>query len=283
MATRLLTLFCVATWLLPAALAAQPYPAISPIPKTINWSSKPNIDAGKTPPRIAIIIDDLGYQWPNAKALINLDAPLTLAIIPFTPYGKKIAEHAQQHQKEVMVHIPMAPINHRELGSNWEHSLNNDMDQQAFDETLKDMLDDIPHSQGVNNHGGSALTQNEEAMSWLMNKLEERALYFVDSRTTANSVAYAAAKRINIPVAARDVFLDNERDPQSIVRQLQKLSRIALQHGRAIGIGHPYDETLAALANHLDDYKAMGIEVVVASELTNRYSPTLAQSQTTAP
>ena len=258
-----------------AAKAVEDEPAIEVIAKPaipVDITEQPTV----TSPRIAIIIDDIGYRFDEGRELIELPYPLTFAFIPFSPYGARLAELAKQLNKPVMLHAPMATLNE----SKWEASLNPTMARTELIASLDAMLADIPHVTGVNNHGGSLLTQSRESMQWLSEALAERELFFVDSRTTAQSVAKEEAQRVNIPFNERDVFLDNERDLPAIDSQLDKLVAIALKHGEAVAIGHPYPETLQALKARLPLLAAQGVEVVGIELLLNRHRPVLSQSQT---
>ncbi|MFL0800150.1 MAG: divergent polysaccharide deacetylase family protein [Agarilytica sp.] len=216
--------------------------------------------------KISIIIDDLGYGYKPALGFTDLPYPITLAIIPFTPYGRDIAALAKNLQKEVMLHAPMETMGR----GKWEAGLTVDMDEIETFTTINDMLSDIPHVQGVNNHGGSRLTQDRDRMSWIMSFLAERELYFVDSRTIASSIAEEAARNAQIAYSARDVFLDNDKSPELIREQLHKLQTIALEQGRAIGIGHPYAETLEILTEELPLLNQQGIKLVKVSELLDK-------------
>ncbi len=219
--------------------------------------------------KVSIIIDDLGYKLSPGKHLATLPYPLTLAIIPFTPYGSDIAQLAAEQNKEVMLHAPMEPLN----AGRWEAGLTARMDAIEILATVEGMLNDIPHVKGVNNHGGSRFTQDRERMSAVMAVLASRHLYFIDSRTIASSLAAEAADGANIPYSERDVFLDNEKSAASIRQQLVKLRDIALSDGQAIGIGHPYPETFRALLEELPYFTQQGIAVVSASELVSQSTP----------
>ncbi len=215
--------------------------------------------------KVSIIIDDLGYGLVPGKHLAELPYPLTLAIIPFTPYGSKIAQLAAHQNKEVMLHAPMETLN----AGAWEKGLTADMDAIEILARVEAMLDNIPHVKGVNNHGGSRFTQDRERMNAVMTALAERKLYFIDSRTIATSIAAQAAHSARIPYSERDVFLDNEKSADTIRQQLGKLRDIALRDGQAIGIGHPYPETFRALMEELPYFTRAGIEVVSASQLVS--------------
>lgn len=218
-------------------------------------------------PKIAIIIDDLGYKLHEGQQSIELNHPLTLAIIPGSPHARVLAEAANcKGDKEIMVHLPMTP--NKEIA--WEIGLSGSMNEEEFTAATQKLLARVPHAIGVNNHGGSLLTRDRKRMDWLMTVLEQNSLFFVDSRTTAESVAEDAARSAQIPFSSRDIFLDNERNPQAIERQLDKLISLANQHGQAIAIGHPYKETLAVLALRLGEIQAQGIDIVGISHVLHQ-------------
>ena len=137
----------------------------------------------------------------------------------------------------------------------------------TFIETLSDDLDSVPGATGVNNHEGSALTENREAMTFLMVELKARNVFFLDSYTNSKSVAYAVAKESGMKAARRDVFLDDDDSPAVIRKQLDELARLARKNGSAIGIGHPHSATLAELKTWLAEADELGIEIVPVSWL----------------
>ena len=213
--------------------------------------------------RIAIIIDDLGYQWKNGLLSLQLEGDFTFAILPFSPFGKRLANEANALGKEIIVHAPMEPENHHA----WDRGLESDMDHQQVRAMLLEMLAEIPFAKGLNNHMGSALTQNPTIMTWVMNELTQRELYFIDSVTTAKSVAHSTAIAHEVPSLKRDVFIDNVREEVAMEEQLNKLLNRALKNGAAIGICHPYPETLAFLSQIGAKLQQKGIHLVPVSRL----------------
>lgn len=134
---------------------------------------------------------------------------------------------------------------------------------------LQAALKSLPQVVGVNNHMGSSLTENPQAMRVVMRELKQRDLFFLDSRTSADSRAYQIARDMGIPTAKRHVFLDNDVQPSQIVAQLHRLAEMASEQGYAIGIGHPYPETLRALKDTLPMIRQAGIQIVPISHLVN--------------
>lgn len=221
------------------------------------------------PPRIAIIIDDIGNQWLAGRRSVELTGDITLAVLPFSPHALALAQLAQRRGKELMLHAPMEPETHHA----WHQGLDTLMDEHAIRTQLTLMLDSLPMVKGVNNHMGSALTQRDQSMTWIMEELAQRNLYFIDSRTSAHSRALEQARRLALASAKRDVFLDNVRSLDAINRQFNTLLHLARTRGSAIAIGHPYPETLLFLEKVLPDLPATGVQLMPVSQLLRHMSP----------
>ncbi|GAA5218316.1 divergent polysaccharide deacetylase family protein [Corallincola platygyrae] len=216
-------------------------------------------------PKIVIVIDDVGNSADDQVA-VELPGDVTLAFLPFTPHSRRLAELAHQQGKEVMLHMPMAARAGNKLG---EGALTNEMGVAALQQTLVKALASIPHVAGVNNHMGSELTESLPHMAWTMRVLRYYPLYFIDSRTTVYTCAQTVAEATGVPSLRRHVFLDNEEDEVAIERQFDKLLALAKRRGEAIGIAHPYPETIAVLQRRLADLDAQGVELVPASALVS--------------
>lgn len=220
--------------------------------------------------RLAIIIDDIGYNQAQSERAARLKGNFTLAILPFTPYSSSSARLAHERGKELMLHLPMSALNNQSLGKG---GLVSGLDQAAFLNIVRQDLASIPHIKGVNNHMGSRLTQEAEPMHWLMTELRSRGLYFVDSRTSAQTKAYEIAKTQKIPSLKRDVFLDDRNDPGAIEAELNRAIKLARERGAAIAIGHPYPNTLLILERLEPLLKKEGVKLVYASQLLPRANP----------
>jgi hypothetical protein len=221
-------------------------------------------------PRIILIIDDIGDNKTLGQRAVELPGKVTLAFLPHTPNASQLAENAHHLGKEIMLHMPMSNINNQALGPG---GLTPRQAKPEFIKTLKAALKSIPHLQGINNHMGSELTQLEQPMKWVMEELGCHDLYFVDSRTSPKSVAFSSARGADIAHLRRDVFLDNEKDPRYIAEAFDRLVRIAKRYGVAVGIGHPYPETLAYLEQVVPHLDAMGIELSYPSQVLHPYQP----------
>lgn len=219
----------------------------------------------KKPPRVAIIIDDLGYDRQLAEKLIDLNAPFTVAILPHSPHQEATARLAHDRGLEVMLHLPMEPVEYPEINPG-PGALLASMGPDELLRVLEENLKAVPHIKGVNNHMGSRLTANSEQMYQVFSALKRHGLYFVDSRTTDESVCRPSARLFQIPFTQRDVFLDNSQDPASIRKQIRELVRIAQRKGEAVGIAHPHPATYTVLKEELPALRQQ-VEIVPASRL----------------
>ena len=216
--------------------------------------------------KVAIIIDDLGYNNGNAEELLKIDAPLTFSIFPHGPYSKSLAQKAHTMGRDVMLHLPMEPYEYPQKNPG-NGALLLDMDNEKLLKKLEANIRSVPFIKGVNNHMGSKFTEDKQKMRVILNELEKRDLFFLDSRTSKNTVGYSIAKEMGIKVAERNIFLDNDQDLKSINAQIYKLAKLSLKIGSAIGIGHPHPATIKALEQMIPELKAKGIEVVPVSQL----------------
>ncbi len=218
-------------------------------------------------PRLAIIIDDLGYDRAAADAVLALGFPLTVSVLPHLPLSSELAEEAQRRGDQVMLHLPMESETDGAKPEDIE--LRVGMSAAQVDATLTGMLETVPYAAGVNNHQGSRATADPALMQALMPALRQRGLFFVDSRTDAKTVAYDMAERAGVPAASRKVFLDDVASREAILKQLNLAVRDAQRDGFTIAIGHPRPATIAALAEGVPSLEARGIHLVFASELVH--------------
>lgn len=215
-------------------------------------------------PRIALIIDDIGDRQAEGAAAVSLPGAVACAFLPHTPHAAELARRAHALGKEVLLHLPLESLAGKQLGPG---AIRLDTTEQEFRRVLAEDLESIPHVVGVNNHMGSLLTRHPGHMTWLMRVLAERGnLYFVDSYTHPESVAYQMAREQGIAVARRDVFLDNVQEMDAIRREFERLVAEAKRKGIAIGIGHPYAVTMEFLAAELPRLREThGVELVSLS------------------
>ena len=231
---------------------------ITPLPK-----AEAAHTAGQQP-RLAIVIDDLGYDRAQADALFRLAYPLTISVLPHEPNSGEIAEEAHRRGYQVMLHLPMAS----NAGDKEEAvDLHPGMNSSAVEKTFADMLETVPYAAGVNNHEGSLGTADQKLMDELMPLLHQRNLFFIDSRTTAATVAETAAHAAGVAASSRNVFLDDDQTASETRKQFELALRDARKKGSALAIGHPHPETLDVLNEMLPEAARQGVRLVFASDL----------------
>ncbi len=218
---------------------------------------------GDHPPIVAIVIDDIGYDRRIAAQLLAIDAPLTFSVLPYGPHSREIAAEARSKGHEIMLHLPMQP-NEFPAVNPGPGALLSQMSADEFIDQLKADLDQIPGLKGVNNHMGSAISTSPERMRQIFSILKKRGLYYIDSRTTAETMARPSAELLQIPFAERDIFIDHFEDEQFIRKQLGQLIKRARSQGYAVGIAHPHDITCRVLNDFLPELKQT-VELVPAS------------------
>ncbi|MDI3272877.1 divergent polysaccharide deacetylase family protein [Pseudomonas sp. MDT1-16] len=202
---------------------------------------------------LSLIIDDLGQNLPRDRRVLALPGPVTTAIMPDTPHATEFAREAHRAGKIVILHMPMDP-------ATGPFAWHPDLPIDELEKRLNAAFKVVPYTAGINNHMGSRMTAQPAAMAWLMADLQRRHKFFVDSRTSAQTVAAQQAQKIDLASISRDVFLDDEQTEAAIFTQLQKAISLARKQGSAVMIGHPYPQTLAVLERELPKFKAQGIE-----------------------
>ena len=216
--------------------------------------------------RIAIIIDDLGYQLIAGRRAIELPGPVAFGVIPGSPRASQLARHAHAQGKEVLVHLPLQANSDESLEE--PVSIDLDMSRKQLGSVFEQALQSVPHASGINSHRGSLLTRHPGHMRWLMEEIKAREdLYFVDSYTTHHSVALRIAEETGVQAIKRDVFLDPDRAPETVAREFERMKRLAVRRGQVVAIGHPYSATLDLLERKLPHLEREGFELVTVSEL----------------
>jgi uncharacterized protein len=217
--------------------------------------------------RLAIILDDVAGDPSAVDGIFALSNKLTLSVLPNHPRSTEIAEEAHRRGYEVMLHLPMES----EANETPEvQQLRPGMSSGEIAQDLGEMLRTVPYAAGVNNHQGSRATSDTRLMDELMPLLRQRKLFFIDSRTTAATVAYDTAERDGVRTGFRNVpFLDDVQESGAIRQQLERAIHGAKEKGEAIVIGHPHPETLRVLREVLPQVQSQGIELVHASALVH--------------
>jgi uncharacterized protein len=217
--------------------------------------------------RLAIILDDLGNDRAAAEAIFALSFPLTVSVLPNHTHSVDIAEEAHRRGYEVMLHLPMQSVGNETPEA---QELRPGMPATEVASIVDQMLSAVPDVAGVNNHQGSQATADQPLMAELMPVLRDRGLFYIDSRTTAATLAFDAARTSGVPAAFRNVpFLDDVAEPAAVRKQLELAFREAKAKGAAVAIGHPHPATLQALREVLPRAESHGVHLVFASDLVH--------------
>ncbi len=221
-----------------------------------------------TQPTISIIIDDIGYKKNEDIRALSLPGPIAYAILPHAPYTKKMVSIASKNMKEILLHQPMqATKKNKLLGPG---ALTLDMTKKEFIKTLEINIDNVSNIIGINNHMGSLLTRHPGHMQWLMTVIKKNNYVYIDSLTSASSVAERIAKKNDVPFLSRDIFLDNENNKEHIKSKFLELIEIAKKQGTALAIGHPYSNTIETLSKFLEDLDMYGVKLIGVKSLIKK-------------
>ncbi len=253
----------------PGESAARPRPSAPTAPPAAK--PRPAPPPAAYPPaagaRVAILFDDLGRSLREVEELESLGVPLAYAVLPFEPKTAEVAAELRRRGAEVLCHLPMEPKNGADPGPG---ALTREMGGRRLAEATRRALEAVPGAAGVNNHMGSGITADPEKMRAILSVLADRGLFFVDSRTSPDSVGYRVALDLGVPAAERRVFLDVDPSAEAVAAQFARLLDEARARGAAIAIGHPYPTTVAVLARELPRALAAGYEFVPVSYLADR-------------
>jgi len=215
-------------------------------------------------PKIAIVIDDLGDKDKISQELLHWDFPITFAILPFTPFSTRLAGEAHRQGKEVILHLPMEPRGYPQIRPG-EGVLLREMDEDRLLRQLSKDIEAVPYITGVSNHMGSRLMEDPEKMKTVFSELKRRGLFFLDSRTTPQTVGLQVAQSIGLKAMERSIFIDNSSTEEDIKGQLEQLIQLSLSRGKAIGIGHPHPSTIKSIKEMIPRMKERGIDLVPLS------------------
>jgi polysaccharide deacetylase 2 family uncharacterized protein YibQ len=263
----------------------EPEPQTSPAPETgpemsVETGPQPGPEPDVAVPsgertkiraRVAIIIDDMGSEPDRlTRKFLSFPEKLTFAVFPRSEASARKADEARHIGRfDIIIHQPMEAEGARERGiRSMPGTILTNMSDEEIGHVLSENFRSIRNVRGMNNHQGSLATSNPRTMTAVMRWLKARGFYFVDSFTSADSVAAEKAREARIPWRKRDVFLDNEDEERYVQLQLNRLISIALKRGSAVGIGHATrDATIKVLLENVVRMKSLGIEFVYAKDL----------------
>lgn len=242
-------------------------PAVRPMPPS-SAPASPATASGLTRPKLAIVIDDFGPNINIARKFASLPFRLTLSVLPFLAYSSQIAKMAHGRGCDVILHLPMEPLNSRINPG--PGALMTSMTSGQIRLCVAAALHISPYFDGVNNHEGSKMTMDVKGMQTLMSVLKDRRLFFIDSMTINRSVGWKEARRMGVATFKRNVFLDDTEGASAIGKQIALAVKIARERGAALAIGHPHDITLRCLQAAAPYFKKEGVQMVYARDLARK-------------
>ena len=194
--------------------------------------------------KLSIVIDDFGYRPHQENQVLALPSAISVAVLPNAPHAREMATKAHNSGREVLIHLPMAPLSKQPLEKD---TLRPEMSQGEIERIIREAVDKVPYAVGLNNHMGSAMTSSLPGMEKVMQALGRYNLYFLDSMTIGNSQAMRAANGTGVKVIKRRVFLDDTQNEADIRMQFNRAIALARRNGSAIAIGHPHPTTVRVL------------------------------------
>ncbi|HET7712965.1 MAG TPA: divergent polysaccharide deacetylase family protein [Thermoanaerobaculia bacterium] len=246
------------------ATATAPPVESAVIAKTVPAASPPKRQAVASRGDLVLILDDVGFDRQPLEKAMEIDRNINFAILPNAPRAAEVARSLNSGGFEILCHLPMEPVDGR--NSPGDGAITTSMTEDQIVTATRDHVRSIPFARGVNNHMGSRATRDERVMRSVLGALPA-GVYFVDSRTTPDSVAERIAKELKIPTAGRAVFLDDRQEEEAVRLQLDKLTQAAAASGTAVGIGHMYPVTIAVLRQEIPRLRREGWRIRRASEV----------------
>lgn len=252
--------------------ADLPYPTEPEQPET---PAGPAALPPPSPPRqappggayVALLIDDLGRHVEDVDRLASLGVPMSYAVLPFESRTPEVVAALNRRHAEILLHLPMEGRDGADPGPG---ALILGMGEERMRSATRRALEAVPGAVGANNHMGSVLSADASSMRVVLSELAGRGMFFVDSRTTAQTVGYSAARELGMPATQRDVFLDPDLDPEAIRSQFHRLLEVAHREGSAVAIGHPHPATLRVLEREVPAAQELGYRFVPVSDLLDR-------------
>lgn len=228
---------------------------------TIRWRTTP------VQGRAVIIFDDAGGSLDDLESIIALGRPVTVSVLPGLRYSRDVAARAQAVGLEVFLHLPVEAEDATiKLGPGGVTTAMTDAEIVTM---VRADLAWVPGAVGLNNHMGSRGTGDPRVMRAILAVVKERGLVFIDSRTSLRSVGVQVATSMGVPTGARDVFIDNENEPEAIRTQFRRLIALSKERGTAVGIGHAQRITSRILLELLPEFDRAGIEIVPVSTVVH--------------
>ncbi len=218
-------------------------------------------------PKIAFIIDDIGAYSIGAYELKKLGIPITASVLPDSIHAAEEAKWLSEYKLNTLIHLPMQPKKDADNYPDPREIVTISSSLSEIKTLIRRVRKIVPNAYGINNHQGSLVTSNKDLMMNVLRIIKSEGMYFVDSKTDFDSIAFKTAKKMRVKTAVRDVFLDHIRTYDHSIFQIKRLVEIAKRTGKGIAIGHPFESTIAAIQDSLNYIKSNGIKIVIVNDL----------------
>lgn len=235
------------------------------VKEVVKKKALPAIQKKFNNPKVAIVIDDFGYNMNNLDELFAAKMPVTFSILPHLAYSRRVADMARSKGYEVILHQPLEAIDKSAPAE--ADTIKTGMDEKEVISILEKDMASVPGLRGISNHQGSKGTEDKNLMTVIIGDLKKKKLYYFDSLVTYRSVCRDVAKSLGVPYAKRDMFLDNSTTPEYIEKQVVALRRFAFRKGSAIAVCHDRKNTIAVLARMMPELADEGIIFVTLSDM----------------
>ena len=214
---------------------------------------------------IYLVIDDVGYNSNQLEPFLQLECPLTFAILPFLPYSDEDAHKIELNKKEYIIHMPMEPLNGEDPGPG---ALYTTMLPEEIRKSTKDILNSLPGAKGVNNHMGSRFTSDRKAMDIVLKALKQEGKFYLDSYTTARSIVAEMSAQNDMIYQKRDIFIDNTPESDDMKKAIRNGFTLAEGKKFAVLIGHVWSDNLPSVIKEMyREGREKGFEFRYLSEL----------------
>ncbi len=225
--------------------------------------------------QLAVIVDDLGnYHGSLLQDFVKTNPAVTFAVMPDSKYAKESLAAAKSQGHECIIHIPMEPLDYPKNNPG-KNAIYVQLSQKEIEKRMEDYIHQLPGCVGANNHMGSFASSDLAAMQSVMSVLKRNNFYFVDSRTTSESVAFNVAQKSLVPAYKRDLFIDEPNlSEDNLRKQLSILQNLRSSQDYAIVIIHCHTrQHLDYLNRFIRSIPALGYELVPVSKLQSRRLP----------
>jgi uncharacterized protein len=193
---------------------------------------------------LAVVIDDAGYSLQELQTFLDIPGPLTIAVLPNLPHSTEAARRILAAGKDLILHCPMEPLGTENPGPGALYTWQSPAQVESL---LAAAFATVPGAIGMNNHMGSKATADRGLMTTVLGYLGRHNLFFLDSRTTAETVGPAVAVDLGVPVIQRDAFVDDDTAPAEEAAAFSKGIDEAAANGSAVVIGHVQNPSVAAI------------------------------------